>query len=221
MAEASFFTPQTVSAIAVSLVTVVGGYISLVRKIKAEMTNSEGTNVYTEIQRLRERNDMLIEKNDSLVREVAELNSKLAVLEMSLTTKISMLESSNNDMPIPIWLKDLDGKVLYVNDVYARTFLIPRGYTANDYVNHYDSDVWPAEVSESFNKNDSHVQISGEIWEGEELVESANGEIELWQIMKYPRHHNGRVIGIGGIAIKRTRSADFLNKVNRKHNEQF
>lgn len=131
--------------------------------------------------------------------------AKISVLEQQvekLYKKIQLLESGHQDLPLPMWLKDPSGTMLAVNIAYEETFLLPRGFTSDDYVGKKDTAVWPAETAKVFAKNDRSVYRSGVIWRGTETMPSAAGDHESWKIIKYVRYSpDGQKIGIAGIAI--------------------
>lgn len=165
-------------------------------------TNKEAVfrdDILKEIQFLREENNALKEKYEESIRQMSELKLQFAILEQEWKLKIQMFESAHNDLPIPMWLKDENGKILSINGAYERIFLNPRGYEKNDYV--YDSDVWPAEIAEQFGKHDKQVLRDKTTWVGYEKVPDKNDVIHEWMIIKFVRYANGIVLGIGGIAV--------------------
>lgn len=127
---------------------------------------------------------------------INELDSKV----ISLQNKITLLESAHQDLPIPMWLKDMDGVMLAVNASYEETFLIPNNKTIEDYIGKTDFDVWPKEVAESFRNHDKLVMRTKKVFNGEEDV-LIGGEMIQYSIIKYPRYAGRVIIGIAGIAI--------------------
>jgi hypothetical protein len=79
------------------------------------------------------------------------------------------MESSYMHIPLPSWLKDIDGTMLAVNDAYEMYFLIPNGFVKSDYIGKTDSDVWPENVAQEFIESDIRtMQSEKKIWFGKE-----------------------------------------------------
>lgn len=143
---------------------------------------------------------LIIEDNKRLRKENEEI-STLKTEVGQLQNAVTLMESAHQDLPVPMWLKDANGKMLALNPSYEEIFLIPRGYVRKDYVGHFDEDVWPKDVANSFTANDRKVFRTGIVYNGFEMVPDAHGVLRKWQVIKYVRY-SGRVkIGIGGIAI--------------------
>lgn len=181
-------------------------YFSTKKKVTHDVEDRFRDDVLREVAELRKRNDDLTSKNEILVREIAKLKTELKLIEREWSIKIALFESAHSDLPLPMWLKDEKGKMLALNDAYERQFLRPFGLNKNDYLNHYDSDVWPQEIADQFLIHDTRVLESGQVWEGKELIPDPDNEntLQEWQIVKYLRTSAGIKIGIGGIAIKVT-----------------
>lgn len=139
--------------------------------------------------RLREREVELVNKIEALQKDLDDLR-----------VKVMLLESAHMSLPIPMWLKDTDSKMLALNKAYENLLLKPAGFTAVDYLGHFDSDIWGDTTSKQFRDNDLKVLASKK---PEILTESwiINGEQHSWTVIKYPRFYDGKIIGIGGIAI--------------------
>ena len=124
---------------------------------------------------------------------------------LRLEAQVDALQDAVGGLPAAVWSKDLDGVVLYCNDLYEELFLTPRGYTALDYVGRDDFSVWPDEIARQFRKHDAQVLLTGEIFYGVELVEEGDGERHPWIIVKHPRYRHGIKSGVGGFAIPMNR----------------
>lgn len=142
-------------------------------------------------RRLREEE----EKNAALIRD---LQRKVD----DLTIKLQLMESAHNDLPVPQWLKDTHGRMLSINDPYTQVF----GKTREEYIGNTDWEVWDKQTARQFTKNDSEVYRTRKVMHTIEMVPMPNGASEEWEIMKYPRYAGNIIIGIGGIAWKRTGS---------------
>ena len=118
----------------------------------------------------------------------------------SLRNKLILMESAHIDLPIPMWLKDTDCKMLALNQAYEDIFLTPNGKTAQDYIGKFDIDVWPKDIATAYVKNDKKVLMSGIVLDKNETV-LINGQEEEMRIIKYVRYAGTTRIGIAGIAI--------------------
>jgi PAS domain-containing protein len=130
-------------------------------------------------------------------QEVQQLRKQVERLQ----NKVTLLESSHQDAPIPIWLKDKHGVMLALNPEYERTFLIPHGKTREDYLHKTDYDVWPEDIAAEYIRNDRLVMRTRKTWKGTETILDHQGNKSQWQIIKYPRKAGGVLIGIAGMAI--------------------
>lgn len=142
----------------------------------------------------------LQKENKELQDELLQFQHKYRAFETAMLHKLEMLESAHSDLPIPQWLKDDSGRMLFFNRAYERTFLNPRGYEAKDYKGKMDSDVWPEDIAKEFYRNDMHVLTADKPWVGEETIENAEGERVKWRILKYSRKSGRHIIGVAGIA---------------------
>lgn len=139
----------------------------------------------------------LILKRFARSKEMKQLQDEVERLQ----NKVTLLESSHQDAPIPIWLKDRNGIMLALNPEYEKLFLVPIGKNREDYLYNSDYDIWPEDVAAEYVKNDQYVMRTKETWRGLETIVDHQGERSKWQIIKYPRKAGGVIIGIAGIAI--------------------
>lgn len=120
---------------------------------------------------------------------------------VELRNQLIIFESSHSDIPVPIWLKDTNGKMLFVNNEYEKELLNPINKTAEDYVGNTDIDVWGDEIGKRFQAHDREVMRKKRAIEFEETWVGANGSTWKGKVIKYPRFLNRTVIGIGGIVV--------------------
>lgn len=142
-------------------------------------------------ERLRAREIQNSVEIESLRRELTNLKSKLV-----------MLESAHFDLPLPQWLKDVDGRMLSINAEYEKTFLAPLGKEASDYIGKTDIEIWGEEAHEHFRKTDIKVYKTKKPAYVIEEVPDGIGGVTNYEIFKYPRFSGNVIIGIGGIALK-------------------
>lgn len=93
----------------------------------------------------------------------------------------------------PMWHKDHDGTMIYINAAYEDIFLRPRGYTSSDYLNKDDYAVWPLDIAEAFRANDRKVMDRGVDIDITERV-LCGSDIVMYRIIKM--QHKGGVFGV-------------------------
>lgn len=165
---------------------------------------------------LKERKDIteaLTNRMDSMEVELRRLREKEAEQAKeisSLRNQLMLFESSHIDIPLPMWLKDNKGKMVFFNEYYEDMFLISRGYTRNDYLGNDDFSVWSEEIAKAFISNDEEVIRTKKHIRKIEKLEDKNGEPYYAEILKYPRKFNRDVIGISGIILRIGKTKDEL-----------
>lgn len=156
--------------------------------------------------RIIDRLEKVEEKNDSLRKDINLQNKEIADLHREneeLKLKMTILESSNQSLPLPMWIKDVSGKMLSLNEAYEETFLAPLGLTSRDYIGHADADIWSVEVALRFGQHDNRVLVTKQPWKGIETVDDGLGGMVDYFVLKYPRMLGDTVVGISGIALSK------------------
>lgn len=183
-----------------------GGIVAWVdsgRDADAAAREQTAVNFELLMSEMRQNNNEMREDIAALERKV---DTQAAVIEdqantiRTLQKYVVQLETAQVSLPMPMWVKDRGGVMLFANEAYEEKYLTPRGFSVDDYIGKKDEDVWPVSVAEEFRRHDLAVLSRGEVWRGFEGVENANGDIEPWRIMKWPIKLDGIVIAIGGIA---------------------
>lgn len=138
---------------------------------------------------------------------------KISELEKEVQTlrhQLMIFESSHIDIPLPVWMKDTEGKMVFLNDVYEKEFLLPRGYSINDYLGKNDYSVWPEEIADAFIKNDKEVMRTKQHIRKIEMLQDAKGNHYYADLLKYPRKFNNTVIGISGVVLRTANTKEEL-----------
>ena len=73
--------------------------------------------------------DLIIKRLDKEHEECKETNQLLIKKVAMLENKVLLLESAHQSLPVPMWLKAMDGTMLALNPAYERVFLKPNGLT--------------------------------------------------------------------------------------------
>lgn len=146
---------------------------------------------------------------DPLRARVTDLESKLEEARQrelhykeeisTLKNQLMIFESSHVDIPLAMWMKDTQGKLVFINSIYEDEFLIPRGYTAADYLGKTDSAVWSEKVVKAFSKHDAKIIREKKFSRDIEPVDDGSGGFYYVDVLKYPRKLGAKVIGISGI----------------------
>lgn len=99
-----------------------------------------------------------------------------------------------------MYLKDTDGRYVFVNAEYERLFDV----TTEELVGQYDEDIHPPEVAETVKANDRRVVETGEPIEVEEQI-TVNGEERTYLSLKVPTlDAAGDVEGVFGVSTEIT-----------------
>jgi PAS domain-containing protein len=162
----------------------------------------ERKNYTTELSERIDELEKLIETQTQIMRQQSEEINKL---RMQLIT----LENSANDAPLPIWLKDNNGYMIFLNSYYEDMFLTPAGKTIDDYIGKSDVDVWGEEIGEEYRGNDLEVHYNRKAIRYVENVK-VNGVESAIEVLKYPRFYKNQVIGIGGLVLRTAASKEEL-----------
>lgn len=117
--------------------------------------------------------------------------------------------------PSLVFLKDEQGRYVYLNKAYERQFVL-----SEDWYGKTDFDFWPRESAELFHANDSDVLESGVMHQFLEESTSLDGTRYCWLCYKFPitDSKNRRYLGgIGVDATDRVRAEEALRKSERKY----
>lgn len=145
------------------------GEIFGVWKFNSELSSTDKKYFTEQLQHCIERTDVI--QRDCNDR-VSEMQTELSMLKANAIVTAAIA----TDLPLPMWIKDMNGKMLYLNDEYEKIFLIPRGVRALNYIGNDDFSVWPKKIAEEFRKND---------------VEAFNSSHPIKRVVKIPNERNG------------------------------
>jgi len=146
----------------------------------------------------------LKDKQKAMQAELLEMEKRMLHSEAevrSVQQSLQLMQASNHALPVPAWMKDRNGVVLFCNPAYETIFLRPRGYTLNDYVGATDESVWPDHIAKTFQRNDEYVIASGEILDTMENITGPDGQERPCRIIKFPRKAGALIVGVDGIAL--------------------
>ena len=192
-----------VAALGGGVLTQVFTFILNREKAKETAEKNDFTTIVEQWQsdnkRLRDENEKHLQTQNDLYKKLAEHERKIS----ALNTKLLIMESAYMHIPVPSWLKDLDGTMLALNEAYEDNFLKPLGLCRADYVGKTDFDIWDEETAKEYQENDVRVLNSIEkVWFGKEKIVLNGVDVTNdWKMLKYVRFAGDLEIGIGGMAI--------------------
>ena len=80
----------------------------------------------------------LRESDEKCKKELSELREDLS----DLKSQLIVMQTAYHDLPFPMWLKDMELKMIVVNSEYEKCFLIPQNKRASDYIGKTDTQTW-------------------------------------------------------------------------------
>lgn len=149
------------------------------------------------IKEIKESRDFYKSAYVSCNNDIIKTKSDVAILK----SNIQILGAIDTDIPLPIWLKDLEGRFLFVNYEYEKLFLHNLGITKEQAIGKTDYELLEKSVARNRRHSDQLAYAS----ESPIVVEqeySVAGKPGVWRVVKYKRKLGNSVIGIGGYATK-------------------
>lgn len=140
----------------------------------------------------------LADLTQSVVSEI-ELRSEIKERERATRAearlhKAGLLfkEFMNNSQSLA-WMKDVDGRLIYLNKPFERLFNIK----LNDWIGKTDFDIWPEAVAQKLRENDLEVLETGESISTVETVPQLDG-MHSWMVHKFQvTGHDGETLVAG------------------------
>lgn len=157
----------------------------------------------------------LIKRMRALERELAETMSDRAQnftartqAEEALLHSEELFRGFMDHSPAIAWMKDEDGRYIYVNQIFARRFRVTR----EQWLGRTDLDLFPPDMAQRFREHDQAVLAEGVPKEFMEVAPDPDGSLRDWWSFKFPFHDRAGKRYVGGVAIdvtgrKRTEAA--------------
>lgn len=149
-----------------------------------------------------------------VVAVAQELNAMLDTQQRSEAQLRAFLENS----AVIAWLKDEDGRHVFVSDNFLKRFALSRDAV----IGKTDTELWPGAVADELRRNDLALLANGQ---GIEVVEAAtnpDGSTSWWLSSKFVFQESGSKRLLGGLAVdisERRRVEDELDQ-HRHHLEE-
>jgi len=179
-----------------AIVTIFGSltvYVGNKDSVQADIFN---TNLQIARQ-YQESNMKLIEDNANKALKILDLEIKIRELENRKGT----IESYIEDIPAPVWIKQLNKdkmfEMLHLNKQYLSNY----GIDKRTYIGKTDYDFWPKEVADTFRDEDFEVYLSGRSIVRLVKIPLPNGKTEEQLFMKFRVHLEDGDFGVGGILL--------------------
>ena len=136
---------------------------------------------------------------------------------ISLKNMVTVLQTTLDNIGAYIYIKDLEGKYIFVNRLVKELFDAP----LEEIIGFDDSKFFSLEKSDDLRVNDRLVMDQGQTIEKEEKNHVIKtGEIKYyWTVKKPLRDENGRITGMYGISTDITQTKKLENEVNQKNAE--
>jgi PAS domain S-box-containing protein len=139
---------------------------------------------------ITKRTAELEETNITLADEIKERKHIARVLKENQ----SYLQAILDNTTLPMYLKDIEGRYILINNEYERLANI----TNEDILGKNDFDVFPEALAALFRSQDEDVKIKNAAIEYEETIHLADGE-HTFLTSKFPLLDNGIVYAVGGV----------------------
>lgn len=165
-----------------------------------KQNQSELEKVIDTYREQRLEDSAVIKELRARIDELERITNKRDLEVSTLRNQLMIFESSHVDIPLPMWLKDINGTMLFLNKEFEYAYLKPKGKTIHEYIGKNDFAIFSKEEAEQYRAHDAEVMRKRKSVRFNETVEISGQKIKLTTI-KYPRFLSNTIIGIGGIVL--------------------
>ncbi len=139
--------------------------------------------------------------------------------EQALRDSEALYHSLVESLPLNVFRKDLEGRVILANSMYCRTL----GLSPEHILGKTDHDLFPKELADKYRADDRKVTESGALFETVEEHETPKGERLFVQVLKCPVHDStGAIVGTQVIfwdVTARKRAQETLQDSERRYRQ--
>lgn len=135
--------------------------------------------------------------------EIEDLRKRFQEQEIEialLKKKVAAVEVDRDDVPVPMWVVDMQGRYLSINARFVTEFLLPRGKAEADVIGKTHTEVWNADTAAKLHALDVAAMKSPERRARLDNIQ-LNGTNESVTIYKAPILKNRTLVGFTGLAI--------------------
>lgn len=176
-----------------------GSFLTYKSKAKAQKS-SDLELLLNQYRKLLEDHQKEIERLDIKVSQLYTEIHKRDLELIQLRNTLQMYESSHSNLPLPMFTKDIRGRMLAVNDRFEDIWLKPKGMTKGDFVGTTDEDHWGKYAKQYAHHDALVVTQKKPLYFTEYYAEDGVGY--RGKLIKYPRSIGGHVIGVAAIIIE-------------------
>ncbi|MBU2548504.1 MAG: PAS domain S-box protein [Proteobacteria bacterium] len=135
--------------------------------------------------------------------------------ETALRQSEERFTSFMKHFPGAAWIKDARGRLIFVNEAYARAY----GQSENDLVGRMEQDLWPPSLADEFAERDARVASRGAVIEVVDQLPAQDGP-HWWLTKKFPIFQKDDPPLIGGISVdvtKRKQAEEAMKKSEERY----
>lgn len=148
--------------------------------------------------------DLSSTREDNYIKKYIELssncNSQINKLKEEINTlnnRLLILEVTNQEIPFPYWVKDKEGVIINLSDIFVKHIIEPNGFTKNQVLN-TKGEVFGQDFVEKILKNDALVIKNNKTLMFKEPIPFTGNGISY----KFPYYGpGGTILGTAGIWI--------------------
>lgn len=131
------------------------------------------------------------------LHQLREVNTKLDAESLVYQNAEIYLAKAWNSSPIPMWIKDIYGRMVFLNDAYCTIY----GIRKSEYIGKTDDAVWGQETANHFKKMDDKVLQGGEVEYTIEDVPNLGHvrQFDKCHVIKFPIKNGPKIVGIAGM----------------------
>ena len=122
--------------------------------------------------------------------------------------RVDWLRQLVDELPIPVFFKDVEGRYLHVNPAFAEEYAAPSPRRVDELIGTTDHDHLHTPEADDYRHRDAHVLAGASLRDHVDRVVRPDGGVDLYESSKVPlKDRGGRVVGLMGFARPVTDSA--------------